>query len=202
MTTPTTASDELAVAVVVGAHGIQGALRMHLYAPDSAALRPGLTVALRRDAAEAPVLCTQLISAEPIPGRPLVRVRLATIHDRNAAEALRGCSVWLQRSDLPPLASDEFYLADVIGLPVERVRPDGRVQALGVVVALTSNGAQDLLEVGFTDPRGRRDTWLLPVLPQFIAEVDAHRLRVDLPLGLLPEALADGDDDGDVVENI
>ena len=65
-------------------------------------------------------------------------------------------------------------------------------QALGVVAGVTSNGVQDLLEVEWTRPDGRRDTWLLPALPQFIADLDGERLRVDLPLGLLPDALEEG----------
>jgi ribosomal 30S subunit maturation factor RimM len=95
--------------------------------------------------------------------------------------------LWLARKDLPPLKADEFYLADLIGLPVERLRPDGRLQPLGTVIALTSNGAQDLLEVEYEVPGRRPDTWLLPVLPQFIVEVEG-RLRVDLPIGMLPDA--------------
>jgi hypothetical protein len=37
--------------------------------------------------------------------------------DRDQAEALRGRELWLARKDLPALGKDEFYLADIIGLP-------------------------------------------------------------------------------------
>ena len=123
----------------------------------------------------------------------MCRVQLVGVTDRDQAEALRGRELWLARADLPALARDEFYLADIIGLPVERVRPDGRVQPLGTVVGLTSNGAQDLLEVEFQVEGRRPDTWLLPALPQFIVEVEG-RVLVDLPLGMLPDSLA-GDDE-------
>jgi 16S rRNA processing protein RimM len=178
--------DALAVAEVVAPHGIHGWVRVRLHDPNSTALRPGLTATLRRPGDAD--LAAKLLAVEPIPGKPACRVQLAGISDRDAAEALRGRELWLARGDLPPLAKDEFYLADIIGLPVERVLPDGRVQPLGTVVALTSNGAQDLLEVEW-QPSGRRaDTWLLPVVPHFIAEL-ADRLRVDLPLGMLPDEL-------------
>lgn len=183
--------DALAVAAVVGAHGVRGWVRVHLYDPSSSALRRGLTVTLR--APKLAPLAAKLVAVEPVPGKPLCRVQLAGVSDRDQAEALRGRELWLARADLPALASDEFYLADVIGLPVARLRPDGSVQPLGTIVGLTSNGAQDLLEVEFQVEGRRPDTWLLPALPQFIAEVEG-RVLVDLPLGMLPDALA-GDDE-------
>ena len=187
-------SEALPVAVIVGAHGIRGWVRAHLHAPDSKSLRPGLRVTLRADGAADRVL--KLLAFERIPNKPLARLHFEGVTDRDVAEALRGCQLWLARADLPALAADEFYLADLIGLPVERLRPDGRVQPLGTVLALTSNGAQDLLEVEYQPPGRRPDTWLLPVLPQFIVEIEG-RLRVDLPIGMLPDALADGDEDDD-----
>jgi len=152
-----------------------------------------LRVTLRTGQAER---ISKILAVDPVPGKPLARVHLEGVTDRDQAEALRGNELWLARKDLPPLAVDEFYLADLIGLPVERVRPDGRVQPLGTVLALTSNGAQDLLEVEYQPPGRRADTWLLPVLPQFITEIEG-RLLVELPIGMLPDALADGDDSDD-----
>jgi len=184
-------SAALAVAVVVGPHGVRGWVRVHLHAPGSTALRAGLNAILRADGR--PDIATKIVASEPIPGKPMRRVQLAGITDRDQAEALRGRELWLARKDLPPLKADEVYLADLIGLTVERLRPEGRIQPLGTVIALTSNGAQDLLEVEYEVAGRRPDTWLLPVLPQFLAEVEG-RLRVELPLGMLPDALADGDD--------
>lgn len=186
MSVSTRDPDALAVAEVVAPHGIQGWVRVRLHDPASKALRRGLTATLRRAGAED--LTVKLLAAEPIPGKPALRVQLAGITDRDAAEALRGREFWLARADLPPLAPDEFYLADAIGRPVERMLPDGRVQQLGIVVGLTSNGAQDLLEIEWRPANRRADTWLLPVVPHFIAEF-AERLRVDLPLGMLPDEL-------------
>lgn len=196
---PGDAAEALSVAVVVGPHGVRGWVRVHLHAPGSKALRPGLVATLRASQASGEDLKTKISSVDPVPGKPLLRVHFAGIDDRDQAEALRGREVWLARKDLPALKPDEFYLADLIGLSVERLRPEGRIQPLGTVVGLTSNGAQDLLEVEYEPPGRRRDTWLLPVLPQFIVEIEG-RLRVDLPLGMLPDALADGDEHDDEPE--
>lgn len=177
------AREALAVAEVVAPHGVHGWVRVRLHDPTSTALRAGLRATLRAE--RLPDLAVEILAAEPVPGKPALRVRLAGVDDRDQAEALRGREVWLDRADLPPLREDEFYLADLLGLAVERTRADGTTQPLGTVVALTSNGAQDLLEVQW---RGR-ETWLLPVLPQFLADVDARRVLVDLPLGMLPDEL-------------
>lgn len=183
--------DALAVAAIVGAHGVRGWVRVHLYDPNSSALRRNLVLTLRAPKLEP--LKLKIVALDPVPGKPVWRVQLDGVTDRDQAEALRGREVWIARANLPPLTKDEFYLADIVGLPVERVRPDGSVQPLGTVVGLTSNGAQDLLEVEFQAPGRRPDTWLLPALPQFIVEVEG-RVLVELPLGMLPDALA-GDDE-------
>ncbi|PCC71703.1 16S rRNA processing protein RimM [Nannocystis exedens] len=192
-------SAAIAVAEVSAPHGVRGQLRFHLYDPASRALRRGLRVELRppnspEGHARSDMSFERfvILAVEPVPGKASVRVQLDGVTDRDHAERLRGREVWVARADLPALAEDEFYLTDAIGLPVERALADGRTQALGVVAGVTSNGVQDLLEVEWTRPDGRRDTWLLPALPQFIADLDGERLRVELPLGLLPDALEQG----------
>lgn len=185
----------IAVAECSAPHGVRGVLRVRLYDPASTALRPGLRVELRPP--EGPsghalqAMSCEILAVEPIPGRSSMRVQFAGVDDRDRAESLRGYQVWVQRDALPPLAEDEFYLEDIIGLPVERERPDGRVQRLGTIVGVTSNGAQDLLEIEWVRPDGRKDTWLLPALPQFLADIGEQRVRVELPLGLLPDPLED-----------
>jgi 16S rRNA processing protein RimM len=183
----------LAVAEISAPHGVRGQVRVHLYDPDSRALRPGLRVELRPPGGPeghvASGMSFEIVAVEPIPGKSSARVQLSGVVDRDHAERLRGRQVWVARADLPELATDEFYLADAIGLAVERALPDGSTQQLGVVAGVTSNGAQDLLEIEWTRPDGRRDTWLLPVVPHFIVDIDPRRLRVELPFGLLPDAL-------------
>jgi len=181
----------IAVAELSAPHGVRGAVRVHLYDAESTALRPGLRVELRPRGPGDP-LAAEILSVEPVPGKPAARVRFAEISDRDRAEALRGYQIFVPRDALPPLEEGEFYLDDTLGRPVLRVLEDSRVQPLGVVVGVTSNGAQDLLEVEWTGPEGRRDTWLLPALPRFIAAVDQRGVVVELPAGLLPDALEAG----------
>lgn len=178
----------LSVGYIAGAHGIQGLVRVQLHDPDSAAVRPGAELVLVVDGRE--IGRHRVEQVDRVPGKSgRLRVRLAGIVDREHAQSLASTSIEIDRDVLPPLDEGEFYLADTVGLPVCRVAEDGSTEALGRVVALSSNGPQDLFEVQWHDASGQPHTWLLPVLPQFVRDVDAERIVVDVPEGFLPEAL-------------
>ena len=174
----------LGVARIVAAHGIRGGVRVQLFDAESESLEVGREVHLGEGGP-----LTTVVELSRVPGKDSLRLRFAGIVNRDQAEALRGVELHVDRDLLPPLAEDEFYLDDAIGLSVERRRDDGATQPLGTVVGLTSNGVQDLFEVQWRGPDGRMHDWLLPVLPQHIVELDDQHVLVQLPLGLLPEAL-------------
>ncbi len=174
----------LVVARVTAPHGIRGALRAKLHDPKSTSLVVGRQVQIGTDG---PTMTLEGVN--PVPGKDFVRLRLRGVRTRDEAEALRGCDLLVDREHLPPLQEDEFYLADVIGLPVERLSQAGEVQPLGTIVGLTSNRAQDLFEIEWIGAGGGRKRWLMPVIPQFIESLSDDRLRVDLPIGMLPPEL-------------
>ncbi len=165
---------------VVGAHGVRGALRLKLFNPESSALSPGVAVALCRRGGGEPQ-AFEVEGAERKPGSDLLRLRLRGVDSRDAAEPLRGRELWIARVDLPALADDEFYLADLIGREVVRRRADASLEPLGEIVGVTSNTAQDLFEVRL---RGRE--WLLPAFAPFIVEIEDARVIVDVHDELLP----------------
>jgi len=174
----------LPIAVVTGAHGVHGGLRIKLADPGSRTLRAGLKIELRGN--DDHRVCT-VRRISPIPHGDRARLFLTEVRDRNAAEAMRGWQIRVRRVDLPPLEEGEFYLADVIGLAVQRRQERGIVEHLGTVVGVASNGAQDLFEVEQAAAGGKSETWLLPVLPQFLLEVTDEAVVVDIPEGILPD---------------
>ena len=70
--------------------------------------------------------------------------RIDGISSKEEADALRGTPLLADRSRLPTLPDDEFYHADLIGLPVQ----DAGGAPLGMVRAVLNHGAGDILEVG------------------------------------------------------
>jgi 16S rRNA processing protein RimM len=103
------------------------------------------------------------------------------ISDRNAAEALRGTGLYIDRDRLPEPDDDEFYHEDLVGLSVERA--DGT--PLGTVVAVQNFGAGDLIEVR---TEGAKKTEFYPFDAQFIPEVDLDR-------GVIVVAIDEPDED-------
>jgi 16S rRNA processing protein RimM len=65
------------------------------------------------------------------------------VEDRNLAEKLHGATIFVSRSVFPKTANDEYYWVDLIGLPVS----NREGVALGAVIGLIDNGAQQVLRV-------------------------------------------------------
>jgi 16S rRNA processing protein RimM len=111
-------------------------------------------------------------------GRLLVTFR--GVADRNAAEALRGLLLTVDRADdAMPDDPDEFYDSALEGCAVELA--DGT--PMGVVAEVVHLPAQDLLAVRTPD---ERDV-LVPFIEAFVPVVDvpARRIVIDPPDGLL-----------------
>lgn len=177
----------LDVGYIAGAYGTRGAVRLVVHDADTEAIEAGRTIILCRQ--DQPTLRREITKVSLVPGKATQRrVSLDGIRDRDEAAALRGFAVMIDREQLPALADDEYYLADAIGRPVERLL-DGTPQSLGQIYGVTTNGAQDLFEVRWRGPDGRNHDWLLPVLPHTIVEMGEQRVLVDLPLGMVPEPL-------------
>ena len=105
-----------------------------------------------------------------------VVARVSGVSDRNAAEALKGTELYIERSALPAADEGAFYHADLVGL--DAVAPDGTV--VGKVVAVHNFGAGDLLDVALA---GSKRTEMVPFSEAFVPSVDltARRVTVILP---------------------
>ena len=140
------------LAAIAGAHGVTGEVRLKLFGEGVESLR-------RFRAFNDSALTLQKLRDD---GKGGAIARFAEVADRTAAEALRGTTLTVPRSVLPPLAEGEYYHADLIGLPA--VSTTG--EALGEVVAVENFGAGDVLEV-------RRDngkTFMVPMRPEAVPE--------------------------------
>ncbi|RFZ83610.1 ribosome maturation factor RimM [Shinella sp. WSJ-2] len=132
----------------------------------------------------------------------VVVVRFRGVNDRNAAEALTGTDLYIERENLPDdeLDEDEFFYADLEGL--EAVDTQGRSH--GTVTGIFDFGAGDLLEL---KGPGKRPV-LIPFSEAAVLEIDVEggRLVIDAIAAGLEEEEQNGpgsrrrrppEDDGD-----
>ena len=112
-------------------------------------------------------------------------VRFRGVNDRDAAEALTGLDLFIERDNLPDdeLDEDEFFYADLEGL--EAVDRDGNSH--GTVTGIFDFGAGDLLEL---KGPGKRPV-LIPFSETAVLEIDFEGGR------MLIDPVAAGLDDGE-----
>lgn len=68
--------------------------------------------------------------------------KVDTVSDRNGAETLRGTELFVSRSDLPTLKTDEFYQCDLIGFSVTRDDKN-----IGTIAGFHNFGGGDIIEL-------------------------------------------------------
>ena len=160
------------VAAVAGAFGTRGEVRLKSFTAEPEAVA-------RYGPLEAPDGRRFEVTLErPVKGG--FAARLSGVSTRNEAEALRGARLSVPRERLPDLPDEEFYHADLVGLPVHD--PGGA--EIGRVRAVLDFGAGDILEIAL--PGGA--TAMLPFTREAVPTVDlaAGRLVADPPEGFGP----------------
>ncbi|HYO88646.1 MAG TPA: ribosome maturation factor RimM [Candidatus Limnocylindrales bacterium] len=177
----------LLVGEVLRPHGVQGEMKVRVLTeyPERIATVPALFLGAGVDASGAREIHVQSMRMHQ--GFALVKLR--EYPDRTVAERLRGLFLMVRLEDAVPLEEGEFYLYQVIGLPV---RTEEGVD-LGVVTEVLETGANDVYIV-HGDLYGEV---LIPVTPDTIVRTDivGRLLTVRLPEGLLPDAAADQEQD-------
>ncbi|QEY25238.1 ribosome maturation factor RimM [Neisseria zalophi] len=104
-----------------------------------------------------------------------LQVKLVGIDDREAAFALRGYTIEINREDFAPTEEGEYYWADLVGMTV--VNTEGIV--LGKVDNLMETGAHDVLMI--SGEYGRK---LIPFVSQYIGKVDTENKTITADWGL------------------
>ncbi|MDS7598125.1 ribosome maturation factor RimM [Agrobacterium tumefaciens] len=172
------------MAKIGGAQGLRGEVRVSSYTEDPMALGDYGNL-ISADGRVFEIL-------EVREGKNVVVVRFRGVNDRNAAEALNGLELFVDRDNLPDdeLDDDEFYYADLEGL--EAVDADGN--SYGAISAVFDFGAGDLLEL---KGAGRRPT-LIPFSEAAVLEIDLEggKILIDPMAAGLIENPDDKDETG------
>ena len=113
-----------------------------------------------------------------------IRLTIAEVPDRTAAELWRGRFLLVPQDELPPPHEDEVYIHDLLGMRVVHV--DGR--ALGTVADTYDLPQGLMLDVR---PVNGGPTYFIPWRDEVLVHVDeaTRVITVDPPEGLLPEGL-------------
>jgi len=109
-------SERVRVGRITAAHGVRGDVKIRCFTEtpeDVGAYGP------LRDALGRTITLASVRSAKG----PFVVARIADVADRNAAEALVGCELFVPRDRLPAPEPDEWYYADLIGLAAASGKP-------------------------------------------------------------------------------
>ena len=179
-------SRRLCVGVITAPHGVRGQVRVKSFTAvpdDIAAYAPVTDKDGRRE------FRLSLVGQ----AKGVLLARIDGVSTREAAEALRGTELFVDRDILPATEDDdEFYYADLIGLPAVLKNGD----AYGTVKALHDFGAGDMIEISVADS----GDILLPFTKAIVPEVDleAGRIIVEPPAMVGdPESAAPKDSGGD-----
>ena len=163
----------ICVGAIMGAYGVRGEVRLKSFCADPRAIGDYGPLWSEDGARQ----FTLTLGAQVAQG---FAARLGGVNSRDAADALRGVRLFVDRDRLANLPDDEFYHADLIGLQVF----DTGGAELGRVKAVLNHGASDLLEI--VAP-GRKGAILLPFTQTAVPTVDlaSRRIIADPPEGLI-----------------
>lgn len=162
---PAASDKRVALAAVAGAHGIKGEVRLKLFADSVASLA----------AHDQLYVGGELLRLIAVRDGKAPVAQFEGVADRNAAEAMRGALVEIDRAALPQLEDGEYYHADLIGLTC--FSESG--ETIGSVLAVENYGAGDLLDIElvdggramipFRDPISRLEEARIVLDPEFLA---------------------------------
>jgi len=148
----------LECAMIVGTHGVRGAVRLECRCNTPADLARLKTVYRLKDGQYIPMTVVHA-SVQ----KQLVLATLEGITDLDMAIPLKGTVLYASREDLR-LRRGDFFIADLIGLPV-RDAESGEVY--GKLLEVTQPSAQQIYLV--EEPSGR--TFMIPVVKEFVKKI-------------------------------
>jgi 16S rRNA processing protein RimM len=172
----------LTVARVTRPHGVRGALRVQALTSTPQRMNALETIYLSRTPDRAETLRAYTVARCQHDKGDQWLIFLEGVESREAADQLRGQYVLVALQDAAPLAEDEIYLFQVIGLTV--LTNEGVV--LGRVVNVIETGANDVYVV-----HGERyGEVLIPAIESVVRRIDVENGVMHItPLpGLLPDS--------------
>ena len=158
---------------IVATHGIEGWLKLRLYNPESNPLSSSQEILIEKAGIAAP---QRLKAVKGHSSRSLIL--LDGVAGIDEAKKWVGATVSVAEAQLPPLAPNEYYYYQAVGLEVF----DTKGERIGIVERIWSKPGGDLYVV-----KGDAKEYLIPVTKEIIEKIDlaSGRITINLPAGLL-----------------
>jgi len=168
----------LSIGKIVGAHGINGVVKVFSYAESTARYRSGAPLYLRDSRGNEFAL--KVVWAKP--HAKTLLLSLEGIRNRSQAENLIGSELFVDKSRLEALEEGSYYWADLLGMAVYSVTG----AYLGELTAIIETGSNDVYVVKRKDDSAETEI-LVPALASVVKKVDLGQktMQVDLPEGLV-----------------
>lgn len=167
----------ISVGKIVGVHGLNGTSKVYSYAESLAVFQANGSILLRNPSGQEKKY--EIKWAKP--HTRVILLALKGVTNRNQAEKLIGCELYIDKAKLPELEESTYYWFDIIGLSVFTLDEN----YLGRVESIIPTGSNDVYVVKNPD-KDEKNEVLIPALESVILEIDLKRqvMRVDLPEGL------------------
>ena len=104
----------------------------------------------------------------------MILVTTKEVTSMNKAELLRDKNIYIKAEDLPELEEDEFYVADLVGIPVY----DLEGNQIGTFKDSLSTGSNDVYIIAVP---GAKDI-LVPALKEYFKEINLAEKRIVVKL--------------------
>lgn len=146
---------------IANTHGVRGDVVIESWCDTPEVLASLKTVYTEKGSVYTPIAVKK---ASVYKGRVLAS--LEGIDILEDAAALKGTVIFAARKDLP-LAEGDFFVQDLIGLPVYE---ESTGEKYGVLTDVISGAASDLYEV-----KTEKGISLVPVVPEFVKNIDLEK---------------------------
>ena len=176
--------NKICLGAVVGVHGIKGEVKVKSFTADDVDVEAYGKLE-NKDGSKSFALKVVGHSKE------LLRCKIKGINDRNAAEALIGTELYVNRDVLPELDDEEYYLADLIGLKVLEKSTDEEV---GTVAGVYNFGAGDILEIKVA---ATNKLEMIPFTKEYVPDVNVCNGYITVSSVLMKYAADDEKDASD-----
>lgn len=148
------------IAIITGAHGVRGEVKLRILAENIDSLAEPLILL---DSAGKKTFSLKVTGK----AKDAVITRIDGVTDRNSAESLKNTELFIAASNLPATDEGEFYYSQLIGLEARNENGD----KLGKITSVDNFGAGDIIEI--TTLSGESE--MLPFSEPWIGEVNLEQ---------------------------